>query len=289
MNLLVFGKTGQLASELGALAGPGLAITCLDRQAADLSDPAACARVMATADCDAAIIAAAWTAVDRAETEEAAATRVNGESPAAIAKAAAARGIPLLHVSTDYVFDGQGTAPWRPSDPTGPLGAYGRSKLAGEEGVRAAGGPHAILRTSWVVSAHGANFVKTMLRLAETRDRLTVVADQVGGPTPARDLAAALAGMARQLIADPSKSGTYHFSGAPDVSWAEFARAIFGQAGKAVTVEGIPTSDYPTPAARPPNSRLDCSDLERVFGIARPDWCAGLDTILEELGAKAPT
>lgn len=287
MKLLVFGRTGQLAIELAALAGPGLQITCLDRGAADLSDPGACAAVMRGADCDAAIIAAAWTAVDKAESEEAAALLVNGASPAAIAQAAAARGTPLLHVSTDYVFDGQGTEPWRASDPTGPLGAYGRTKLAGEDGVRAAGGTHAILRTSWVVSAHGANFVKTMLRLAETRDRLTVVADQIGGPTPARDIAAALVTMAGQLIADPGKSGTYHFAGAPDVSWAGFAREIFARAGRNVTVEDIPTSAYPTPATRPPNSRMDCSDLQQVFGIPRPDWRAGLDTILADLGARA--
>lgn len=287
MKLLVFGRTGQLATELAAPAGPGLQITCLDRAAADLSDPIACAGVMRKAECDAAIIAAAWTAVDKAESDEAAAQLVNGASPAAIAQAAAARGIPLLHVSTDYVFGGQGTAPWRPSDPVGPLGAYGRSKLAGEQAVRAAGGPHAILRTSWVVSAHGTNFVKTMLRLAETRDRLTVVADQIGGPTPARDIAAALLEMARQLIADPGKSGTYHFAGAPDISWAGFAREIFARAGRGVTVEDIPTSAYPTPAARPPNSRLECSDLQRVFGIPRPDWRAGLDEILTELGARA--
>lgn len=287
MKLLVFGRTGQLATELAALAGPGLQITCLDRAAADLSEPVACAGVMRKAECDAAIIAAAWTAVDKAESEEAAAQLVNGASPAAIAQEAAARGIPLLHVSTDYVFGGQGTAPWRPSDQVGPLGAYGRSKLAGEQAVRAAGGPHAILRTSWVVSAHGTNFVKTMLRLAETRDRLAVVADQVGGPTPARDIAAALLEMARQLIADPGKSGTYHFAGVPDISWAGFAREIFARAGRGVTVEDIPTSAYPTPAARPPNSRLECSDLQRVFGIPRPDWRAGLDEILTELGARA--
>ncbi|MEI4488266.1 dTDP-4-dehydrorhamnose reductase [Frigidibacter sp. MR17.14] len=288
MKLLVFGRTGQLATELAALAGPGLSITCLDRTAADLSDPEACAAVMQAAECDAAIIAAAWTAVDRAEAEEAAAALVNGASPAAIAQVAAARGIPLLHVSTDYVFDGQGTAPWKPSDPTGPLGAYGRTKLAGEDGLRAAGGPHAILRTSWVVSSHGANFVKTMLRLSETRNHLTVVADQIGGPTPARAIAAALVDMARQLLADPSKSGTYHFSGAPDVSWAEFARAIFVAADRDVTVEDIPTSAFPTPARRPANSRMDCDDLARVFGITRPDWRAELEGILAELGLKTP-
>jgi dTDP-4-dehydrorhamnose reductase len=153
----------------------------------------------------------------------------------------------------------------------------------GEIGIRNSGAVHAILRTSWVVSAHGANFVKTVLRLSDTRDALAVVADQVGGPTPARDIAAACLQMAEQLIADLSKSGTYHFSGAPDVSWADFARAIFEQAGKAVTVTPIPTTDYPTPAKRPLNSRIDCSATQQVFGIARANWRDGLNMILQDL------
>jgi dTDP-4-dehydrorhamnose reductase len=191
--------------------------------------------------------------------------------------------IPLIHISTDYVFEGTGDAPWQPDDPTAPQNAYGRSKLAGEIGIRKSGAVHAILRTSWVVSAHGENFVKTMLRLSDTRDALNIVADQIGGPTPARDIAAACLQIAEQLIADPSKSGTCHFSGAPDVSWADFARAIFEQAGKAVSVTPIPTTDYPTPAKRPLNSRMDCSATEQVFGIARPNWREGLNMILQEL------
>jgi dTDP-4-dehydrorhamnose reductase len=178
---------------------------------------------------------------------------------------------------------GTGDAPWQPDDPTAPQNAYGRSKLAGEIGIRNSGAVHAILRTSWVVSAHGSNFVKTMLRLSDTRDALTVVADQIGGPTPARDIAAACLQMAKQLIVDPSKSGTYHYSGAPDVSWAEFATAIFEQADKAVTVTPIPTTDYPTPAKRPLNSRMECGATQRAFGIQRPDWRDGLNMILQEL------
>jgi dTDP-4-dehydrorhamnose reductase len=280
MRLLVFGKTGQVARELARIVPDAV---FLGRDEADLADPAACAAAVAASDADAILNAAAWTAVDKAETEEAAATVVNGDAPAAMARAAAARGIPFLHVSTDYVFDGAGDRPFVPDHPTAPLGAYGRSKLTGEVGVRAAGGAHAILRTSWVVSAHGANFVKTMLRLAETRETINVVADQIGGPTSAASIAAALVDMARQLAADPAKSGTYHFAGAPDTSWADFAREIFRQAGLATTVGDIPTSAYPTPARRPLNSRLDCTTLQDVFGIPRPDWRLGLADILKEL------
>ena len=200
-----------------------------------------------------------------------------------MAEACAARGLPLVHISTDYVFDGSGTRPWAPDDPTGPLGAYGASKLAGEEGVRAAEGAHAILRTSWVFSAHGANFVKTMLRLGAERDALSIVADQVGGPTPAAAIARACLLIARGLLDDPARSGIYHFSGAPDVSWADFARAIFAEAGLSVSVTDIPTADYPTPAPRPLNSRLDCAATEAVFGLPRPDWRSGLRRVLAEL------
>ena len=284
MNILVFGRTGQVATEL---ARQSQAVTCLGRDAADLTDPAACAAAIETHDPRAVINAAAWTAVDRAEEHEAEASAVNGDAPAAMAQACAARGIPLVHISTDYVFAGSGTDPWVETDPVAPQNAYGRTKLAGEEGVRAAGGPHAILRTSWVVSAHGANFVKTMLRLGAERDRLTIVADQVGGPTPAADIAQACLEIAGQLIADPGKSGTYHFSGGPDVSWADFAREIFRQSGRTTVVEDISTKDYPTPARRPANSRLDCSATEAAFGVVRPDWRVGLTDILNFLTDKA--
>ncbi len=281
MTLLVFGATGQLARELARLLP---AAGFLSRAEADLSRPEACAAAIAARAPGAVINAAAYTAVDRAEAEEALATRINAEAPAAMARECARRGIPLVQVSTDYVFDGSGTRPRAPGDTTAPLNAYGRSKLAGEEGVRAAGGAHAILRTAWVFSAHGANFVKTMLRLAEEREHLRIVADQTGGPTPAAALAAACVDIAEQLTRDPGKSGTYHLSGAPEVSWAAFAREIFRLSGRRVTVEDIPTAGYPTPAARPLNARLDCSATEAVFGIARPDWRAGLAAVLRELG-----
>lgn len=280
MRILVFGKTGQVACELQRQAD----VLALGRAEADLAQPEACAEALRASGADLVINAAAWTAVDKAEAEEAAATVVNGAAPAAMARAAAERGIPFLHISTDYVFSGAGTAPWSEADPVDPQNAYGRSKLAGEEGVRAAGGNSAILRTSWVFSAHGANFVKTMLRLGETRDALNVVEDQIGGPTPAADIAAALLRMGRAM-AQGQPGGTYHFGGVPQVSWAEFAREIFAQAGRSVTVRGIPTEAYPTPARRPLNSRMDCFALSRDFGIAAPDWKAGLAQVLKELDA----
>ena len=281
MTLLVFGRTGQVATELRAMS-PGA--TALERDAADLADPEACAAAIRAHAPAAVINAAAYTAVDRAEEEEERATTSNGAAPGAMARACADLGIPVVHISTDYVFAGDGDAAWQPSHPTAPLGAYGRSKLAGEEAARAAGGAHAILRTSWVVSAHGRNFVKTMLRLGAEREQLTIVADQVGGPTPARAIAAACVSIAEQLAADPAKTGTYHFSGAPDTSWADFARAIFAEADLSCAVEDIPTSAYPTPARRPLNSRMDCSTTEAAFGITRPDWRAGLREILDDLG-----
>jgi dTDP-4-dehydrorhamnose reductase len=284
MRLLVFGQSGQVATELRRRLPPGTEAQFLSPEEADLADPEACAARVAGARVDAVINAAAWTAVDRAETEEAAATVVNADAPAAMARACADRGLPFLHISTDYVFDGSGDRPFRPDDPTGPLNAYGRSKLAGELGVRAAGGRHLILRTSWVVSAHGANFVKTMLRLGREREVLRVVSDQHGGPTPAAAIAGALLHVA-QAMADGAPGGTHHFSGAPDTTWAGFARAILAGAGLSARVEDIPTEAFPTPARRPANSRLDCASLAAAYGIARPDWQGGLREILADLAA----
>ncbi|MFA3920763.1 dTDP-4-dehydrorhamnose reductase [Ruegeria hyattellae] len=280
MSILVFGQTGQVARELAHHEE----VTCLDRAAADLAEPGACAAAIRAAQPQAVINAAAYTAVDRAEEDEALATVINGTAPGEMARDCAALGIPFVSISTDYVFSGAGETPWTPEDATGPLGAYGRSKLAGEQAIVAAGGASAILRTSWVVSCHGANFVKTMLRLGAERDHLTIVADQIGGPTTARAIAAACLEMAGQLGRDPSKAGLYHFAGHPDASWADFAREIFVQAGIECAVEDIPSSGYPTQARRPLNSRLDCSSLQTVFGISRPDWKAGLRDILTDLG-----
>lgn len=270
MSVLVFGQTGQVALELQRLAPDA---RYLDRVAADLSDPEACAQAVAVHRPSAVINAAAWTAVDKAEAEEAAATVVNGAAPAAMARVCADLGIPMVQISTDYVFDGNGQTPFTPDHPTAPLGAYGRSKLEGEEGVRASGAAHGILRTSWVFSADGGNFLTSMLRLSETRDALSIVDDQIGGPTPAGAIARTALVMVDALKAG-HPSGTWHLSGRPDVSWADFAEWIFACAGRDVAITRIPSSDYPTPAKRPLNSRLDCTSLMRDFGLGRPDWKA---------------
>lgn len=279
MTILVFGKTGQVARELQALGN----VTCLSRNEANLSDPESCVEAIRKHSPSGVINAAAYTAVDRAEDEATVAARVNGWAPAAMAKACAEMDLPFVHISTDYVFDGSGNEPWKPDQLTNPKNAYGLSKLMGEKAVREAGGRYAILRTSWVFSSHGSNFVKSMLKLSEDRDQLYIVADQVGGPTPASAIAQTCLDVVDQLANDASKAGTYHFSGAPDVSWKEFAETIFAQAGREVTVKGIPTSEYPTPATRPLNSRLDCSSLEQAFGIARPDWRRGLQNVLKDM------
>jgi dTDP-4-dehydrorhamnose reductase len=285
--ILVFGKTGQVAIELQkSCEASGIAARFLGRDEADLTDPAACSARIAQIRPELVINAAAYTAVDKAEADADTAMAVNGDAPTAMARACAALDIPFVHISTDYVFDGEGTTPFQPRDITGPLGIYGQTKLAGEQGILESGAQAVILRTSWVFSSHGANFVKTMLRLSETRDALTVVGDQVGGPTAASEIAAACLNIGRDLASQRGATGVYHFSGAPDVSWADFAREIFVQAGRTVSVTDIPTSAYPTPAKRPANSRMDCSDLERDYEIARPDWRTDLSNVLTELGAK---
>ena len=278
-GLLVFGKTGQVATQLQARAPDAV---FLGRDRVDLAQPGQAGQAIAAHAPDVVINAAAYTGVDAAETEEPLAHAVNAVAPAEMAQACAARAIPFLHISTDYVFDGSGQRPWAETDPVAPLGAYGRTKLAGEEAIRAAAGVHAILRTSWVFSAHGNNFVKTMLRLSETRDALNVVADQIGGPTAAGDIAETLLIMSRALCAGQG-GGTYHYAGRPDISWAGFAREIFAQAGRAVAVRDIPTTDYPTPAKRPQNSRLNCTKLETDFGIIRPDWQRSLADVLAKI------
>lgn len=284
MKLLVFGSTGQVARELKRACPSDWDARFLSREEADLSDPEACASAVRDARPSAVINAAAYTAVDRAEEEEQLATLANGAAPGAIAQACAQMDIPFLHVSTDYVFDGSGEAAFSPDDETAPLGAYGRSKLAGEKAIAQAGCNWLVLRTSWVFSAHGNNFVKTMLRLGKERERLGVVDDQVGGPTSAASIAAALLTCAKGMLAGKT-GGIYHFSGTPDVSWATFAEAIMDRAGLDCRVDRITTADYPTPARRPANSRLDCSAIERDFGISRPDWRTDLDAVIMELNS----
>ena len=211
---------------------------------------------------------------------------INGDAPGAIASACADLDIPLVHISTDYVFDGSGTTPWSVTHIPNPQNAYGRSKLKGEQSINASGCVHAILRTSWVVSAYGTNFVKTMRRLSETRDRLTVVDDQIGGPTCARDIAQTCFYIAEQLIKAPSKSGIYHYSGQPDISWCQFANAIFEHMDCKTIASPIMTKEYQTPALRPLNSRLDCAATQSTFGISRPFWKDGLEAILTDLESE---
>ena len=277
--ILVFGKTGQVATELQSHED----VIALGRDQAHLSNPLSCAEAIRQYKPRAVINAAAYTAVDKAESEENLANTNNGDAPGAMASACADLGIPLVHISTDYVFFGTGSVPWKNVDHPNPKNAYGRSKFKGEQAISASGCVHAILRTSWVVSAHGHNFVKTMRRLSDTRDRITVVDDQIGGPTCARDIAQTCISIAEQLIQDQSKSGIYHYNGQPDVSWCQFANAIFEQMDCKTIASPIPTTEYPTSALRPLNSRLDCEATQDIFGIARPFWRDGLVEILQDL------
>ena len=287
MKILLLGKNGQVGWELQRSLAPLGQLVALDHDGApglsgDFAHPESLAATVRSVAPDLIVNAAGHTAVDKAESEPEFARALNAQAPFVLAREAAACGALLVHYSTDYVFDGSGDVPRAEDAPTGPLSVYGATKLAGEEAIAAAGGQWAVMRTSWVFSAHGSNFVKTMLRLGAERDRLTIVADQIGGPTPAADIAAALT-MIRAMQEDPAKGGLYHFAGAPDVSWADFAREIFAQAGLAPEVADIPTADYPTPARRPLNSRLDCGRIARDFGIPRPDWRAALARELKEM------
>lgn len=275
--MMVFGSSGQVASELKRIVPDARFIS---RMEADLGQPQSCKELILREKPAVVINAAAFTAVDKAEVEVELATRINGEAPGDMAVACAELGVPLVHISSDYVFSGSGTAPQSVDAPVSPLNAYGRSKAIGEKLIRESGASYAILRSSWVFSPYGNNFVTTMLRLARTHDQLAIVADQVGGPTPASALAEACLRISGGLRADPKLSGTYHFSGAPDVSWADFARQIFAQAGNETKVEDIPTSAYPTSAVRPLNSRLDCGALVK-FGIERPDWRMALKDVIQ--------
>lgn len=280
MSVLVFGSTGQVARELKRQLPAAL---FLDRAACDLERQGAADAAIRSAGCKTVINVAAYTAVQAAERELERAQQVNAAAPAEMAAACAALSIPLIHVSTDYVFDGTGDTPWKPSDRCEPATVYGKSKLDGENAIRESGGPHVILRTSWVFSEHGGNFVRTMLRLSSERDALNVVSDQVGGPTSAGSIAAGLKRIAEIVAADHEVTGTYHFSGFPDVSWAEFARAIFQHAGAPTQVHDIATADYPSPVPRPLNSRLDCTATEAVFDIKRPRWQSDLAGVVARI------
>ncbi|NNE89979.1 MAG: dTDP-4-dehydrorhamnose reductase [Silicimonas sp.] len=280
MTVLVFGKNGQVARELRRLLPDAV---FLGRDAADLTKPQISAELIRAHNPSCVLNAAAYTNVDKAEAEFDMAATINGTAPAIMAEAAQKLGIPFVHISTDYVFDGSGSAPRRSDDPVGPICAYGQTKLQGEIGVRAAHETAVILRTSWVFSAHGTNFVKSMLRLGPSNENIRIVADQIGGPTPAKDIAAAVFAIASSQINERKPGATYHFSGAPDVSWADFAREVFSQKGLPTKVVDITTSEFVRPAKRPLNSRLNCESLARDYNIGRPDWRMGLAEVLAEL------
>jgi dTDP-4-dehydrorhamnose reductase len=288
MKLLVLGAGGQVGHELCRLAWPaGYQLAAFGRDSVDITEHDAVVAAVARERPDIVINAAAYTAVDRAESEPDAAWAGNCTGPANLAAACHGAAIPLIHLSTDYVFDGSKTAPYREDDPVKPLGIYGSSKEAGDRAVRDALARHVILRTAWVYSAHGHNFVKTMLRLAGERPLLRVVADQIGSPTSAADIAAAIGAVVQRLDAGNSSWGTYHFAGGGAVSWHGFAEAIFELAepwrGPPPRIEAITTADYPTPARRPANSVLDCSRIGEVFGIVPRPWRQALAEVIGEL------
>jgi dTDP-4-dehydrorhamnose reductase len=278
LRIAVTGSMGQVASSLAEVAGPAFEIVLLGRRVFLLEDRAAVLAGLRAARPDVVINAAAYTAVDKAEAEEGAALAVNGEGAGHVAEAAARIGAPVLHLSTDYVFDGTLGRPYREDDPPAPQSAYGRSKLLGERLVAERCADSVILRTAWVYSPFGANFVRTMLRLNETRDEVSVVADQRGNPTSALDLAAALLAVAARVREDPSPAlrGVFHMTGSGEAGWADLAEAIFAEAAargrRATRVKRITTAEYPTPARRPLNSRLDNEKLRRVYGLELPPW-----------------
>ena len=287
LKILISGKTGQVAVELQKhLAGLGNLIV-LGRDVLDLSQPEQIRAQVRAHKPDLIIIAAAHTAVDQAESEPELAFAINATAPGVFAEEAAALGIPLIHYSTDYVFDGRKPAPYTEDDATNPLGVYGKSKLAGELAIAASGAQHLILRTSWVYSTHGKNFLLTMQRLLQERSELRVVADQIGAPTWAGTIAQSTRALIeRWQSGDAAAWGTYHLTASGETSWFGFTQAIAGHLtaqGKAcATLEPIPASAYPTPAARPQNSRLDCSKLAREWGVTQPDWEAALSACLAE-------
>ena len=278
MRIAVTGREGQVARSLLATAPSGIEVIAIGRPELDLANPASVLPALAAAQPDVIVSAAAYTAVDKAESEPDSAFAVNAAGAGAVSEAAAKLGIPVIHLSTDYVFSGENPAPYVETDPTGPISVYGSTKLEGELRVAAGNADHVILRTAWVYSPFGANFVKTMLRLAETRDELRVVADQRGCPTAALDIADAILAIAARLKADPDPAlrGTFHLTGTGEATWADFATEIFAQSralgGNSVVVTPITTAEYPTPARRPANSRLSGDKLAATYGIRLPDW-----------------
>jgi dTDP-4-dehydrorhamnose reductase len=298
VKILVFGAGGQVGHEVCRAAWPASCeVTALDRRTGDISKPAAVGAVIARQRPDLVVNLAAYTAVDRAESEPDLAWSANCAGAANIAAVCGDRGTPLIHLSTDYVFDGNKPGPYREEDPVNPLGVYGQSKEAGERAVRAAVERHIILRTAWVYGVRGGNFVRTMLRLAAERPVLRVVTDQHGCPTAAGDIATALITIAQCIERGVSHWGTFHFAGVGATTWHGFAEEIFDQTarfgrwppGSRPRVEAITTDQYPTAARRPPNSVLDCRKIAEAFGISAPPWQGSLATMLKELLGETAT
>jgi dTDP-4-dehydrorhamnose reductase len=296
MKILLLGKNGQVGWELQRSLAPLGVVTALDRAGADglcgdLADLDGLAASVRALRPQVIVNAAAYTAVDKAESEPGIAHRINTEAPAVLARAAAACGALLVHYGTDYVFDGSGDQPWREDAATGPLGVYGRTKLEGERAIAASGCAHLILRTSWVYAARGGNFAKTMLRLARERERLTVVCDQWGAPTGAELIADVTAHALRRLQRQPELAGLYHLAADGQTNWRDYAHYVLEQARlsqpaielKASEVAPIATRDYPTPARRPLNSRLDTRRLQTAFGLRLPPWQEGVRRMLVEI------
>lgn len=292
-RILVTGREGQVIQSLIERQHfhDNFEIIALGRPNLDLSRPDEIDGLVRVVRPDVIVSAAAYTAVDKAEADEEFATAVNGIGAGALAVAAANLGVPIIHLSTDYVFDGTKAGPYNEKDPVAPIGAYGRSKLAGEFAVAKATPDHVILRTAWVYSPFGANFLKTILRLAKDRDTISVVDDQIGNPTSALDIADCVLAVANNLLerGAPELRGIFHMTGSGEASWADFAEAIFAEA----TAHGIPgarinriTSDqYPTPAKRPANSRLDCQHLQDCHGVRLPYWTESFATVVRRLAS----
>lgn len=300
MRLLLLGPNGQVGWELQRALAPLGEIVTLDRRTSgelcgDLTQLDGLAQTVRTVRPDVIVNAAAYTAVDRAESEPDLARLVNAEAPAVLAREAKASGARLVHYSTDYVFDGSGDRRWQESDRTGPINVYGETKLAGEDAIRESGCHHLIFRTSWVYAPRGANFIRTMLRLAAERDGLKVIDDQMGAPTGAELIADVTAHVLRTVHSvDNKSSGFYHLAAAGETSWHGYASFVIEHARRAgwpirianEAIEAVPTEAFPTAAKRPHNSRLDCSRLERTFGLRMPDWQRGVERAVDEMGMR---
>jgi dTDP-4-dehydrorhamnose reductase len=280
MKILVFGKNGQVASEIKNIFSNAI---FFDRDEANFLDPELCAQIVLESNVDIVINTSAYTDVDGAESEFENAILINGVTPGYIASACKKKGIPLIHISSDYIFPGNGYNPWVVGDKPGPINSYGKSKLLGENEIIKSNCQYVILRTSWVFSQYSDNFVKTMLKISKDNRKIKVVSDQIGGPTSAFDIAKTCLDVATFLYENKTSSFLFHYAGYPNVSWSEFAKEIFLFAGIDIIVEDIPTSSYPTLALRPLNSRLDCNDIYLILSIERPFWKESLKNVVFEL------